>query len=306
MSRLYTAKAALFSLLSVGLLFAGTAPAVAQRADDRVLAPQFRLDLSAVALGSPLGCHRVTFRVTLSPSPLAEPGDPLLRSIPVEVHVIDTVNGVPRLMGTQLLFLHAGGGAETRTVEFDAPVDAFVGRGVLDNELTIVVDPSNRVAERDEKNNSVAIRLRCVPEPDLVVESVEPAGRPDLGPRGQVIVPLRVVIRNRGHAPAARFQVGVAAPPCDVDNVAFGGCTVFPFIVSSPVGDPIPMTAAPLAAGGAVTLQGTVVLPPDQQSLTGTTFYVKADPFDRIEESNNQVARTVVLPAGDPNRRPGF
>jgi hypothetical protein len=52
-----------------------------------------------------------------------------------------------------------------------------------------------------------------------------------------------------------------------------------------------------------------VVLPPDQKSFRDTTFYVQADPFDRIEElneSNNEVARTVVLPAGDPNRTPGF
>jgi hypothetical protein len=294
----------LLPLLAVGLLLTASRPALAQRGGTprgpAELAPQFRQDLSVTLNGSPLGCHRVTYTVTLSPSPDLD-RDGLVR-IPHEtvlVRVIDSVSGVPQTVGESYLSMSLAGESITETLEFPAPPDAVVGIGVLYNELTVVVDPDNRIQERTKSNNSAAIRLRCVPEPDLVVRSFQTLGSATCNRQGDFELPVRVVIQNRGHAPAGIFRIAVATNLGDEEGL--------PFAVPGLPGAEVPMTTGPLPPNGILTLDGKVTIRATFGGLQ-IPLAVTADISDTVEELseyNNRVEISVQLPATcDPRGLP--
>jgi hypothetical protein len=114
------------------------------------------LSISAESEQPATHCHRVTFTVTLSPG-LSRTSD--IQA--VKVRVTDKVFGVPMTVGEVLLFVPAGGGSTSATIEWPMPADAKFTSDFV-NEITVVVDPDNAIAERNEKNNSVTVFGRCL------------------------------------------------------------------------------------------------------------------------------------------------
>jgi hypothetical protein len=125
---------------------------------DRAILRQILPDLSVTAESNQPAthCHRVTFTVHLSPGLFQPVGNQA-----VTVRVIDQISGVPTTVGEVLLFLPAAGGSVSAMVEWPEPPDAFYGPDFF-NEITVVVDPDNKIAERDESNNSVTVIGTCI------------------------------------------------------------------------------------------------------------------------------------------------
>lgn len=64
-----------------------------------------------------------------------------------------------------------------------------------------------RVEEANEDNNESQPILVDVPRPDLVVSLLEQSGPIDFGPKNEILVPVRVAVRNQGNAPADVFKI---------------------------------------------------------------------------------------------------
>jgi hypothetical protein len=64
-----------------------------------------------------------------------------------------------------------------------------------------------RVAEADENNNESPPILVEFPRPDLVVTLLEQNGAIDFGQKNEILVPIRVAVRNQGDAPADVFKI---------------------------------------------------------------------------------------------------
>jgi hypothetical protein len=101
-------------------------------------------------------CHRVTFRVSLAPGFFRPSGNRAVR-----VRVIDEVFGNPQTVGEVLLFLPAAGGSTQASIEWPMPADAQFTPD-FNNKITLIVDPDNEVAERNEKNNTVTVTGTCL------------------------------------------------------------------------------------------------------------------------------------------------
>ncbi len=101
-------------------------------------------------------CHRVTFKVTLSPGLFRPPGNRAVR-----VRVIDEIFGTPQTVGEVLLFLPAAGGTGQASIEWPMPPDAEFTYD-FNNQITLIVDPDNEVLERDKSNNTVTVTGTCV------------------------------------------------------------------------------------------------------------------------------------------------
>ena len=101
-------------------------------------------------------CHRVTFRVTLSPGLIRTSGN-----LGVKVRVTDKVYGTPQTVGEVLLFLPAAGGSVQASIEWPMPPDAEFTPD-FHNEITVTADPDNEIAERSEGNNEVTVIGTCV------------------------------------------------------------------------------------------------------------------------------------------------
>jgi subtilase family serine protease len=77
------------------------------------------------------------------------------------VRVIDEVFGNPQTVGEVLLFLPAAGGSTQASIEWPMPADAQFTPD-FNNKITLIVDPDNEVAERNEKNNTVTVTGTCL------------------------------------------------------------------------------------------------------------------------------------------------
>jgi len=101
-------------------------------------------------------CHRITFRVTLSPGLFRPAGNQAVR-----VRVIDEVFGTPQTVGEVLMFLPAAGGSAQASIEWPLPADAqFVPD--FNNKIIVVVDPDNEIGERDKSNNTLTVTGTCL------------------------------------------------------------------------------------------------------------------------------------------------
>lgn len=101
-------------------------------------------------------CHRVTFRVTLSPGILK-----LTEDLATKVRVIDEVFGIPKVVGEVMLFLPAAGGSTQASIEWPMPADAQWGPD-FNNKIAIIVDPDNQITERNKSNNTCIVTGTCV------------------------------------------------------------------------------------------------------------------------------------------------
>ena len=113
-------------------------------------------DLSIAVDQAQTWCNRVAFTITLSPGLFQPSGNQGVR-----VRVIDKVFGVPQTVGEILLFVPAAGGSTSAVIEWPMPADAQFTPDFF-NEITVMVDPDNSIAERDETNNSVTVIGTCV------------------------------------------------------------------------------------------------------------------------------------------------
>jgi hypothetical protein len=114
------------------------------------------LSISAKSTQSQTHCHGVTFTVTLSPGLFMPPGNQAVR-----VRVIDKIYGVPTTVGDVLLFVPAAGGSTSASIEWPMPPDAQFTPD-FDNEITVIVNPDNEIAERNANNNCVTVVGTCL------------------------------------------------------------------------------------------------------------------------------------------------
>lgn len=116
-------------------------------------------DLSVEIVGSPSGnqtnCKKVTFKVTLDAGAVVGPGNR-----PVKVRVLDAVDGVSTVVGEVVLYLPVTGGSAIASIEWK-PADAKFHPD-WDNEITVLVDPDNTFAERNERNNTITFVGHCI------------------------------------------------------------------------------------------------------------------------------------------------
>jgi hypothetical protein len=101
-------------------------------------------------------CHRVTFKVTLSPGFFRPSGNQAVR-----VRVIDEVFGIPQTVGEVLLFLPAAGGSTQASIEWPMPADAQYTPD-FNNKIIVIVDPDNELGERDKSNNTLTVTGTCL------------------------------------------------------------------------------------------------------------------------------------------------
>jgi hypothetical protein len=143
------------------------------------------------------------------------------------------------------------------------------------------------------------------PLPDLVVAALQTADSAAINAEGNVELLVRVMVQNRGSAPAAIFKVSLEATEA-------GGTYGVAFTVPGQEDIWYPYTEAPLAAGDYAALEGkatfssawqgqTVSLVAVADSCAGEEF---AAPTCRVEESdegnNRSASVSVVLPSAPP------
>src|SRR5262245_45388340 len=102
-------------------------------------------------------CNSVVFTVTLDPALEGQASG----NQAVRVRVIDKVFGVPQTVGEVLLLVPAAGGSTSASIAWPTPPDSTGGQP-WSNEITLVVDPDNFVAERDKTNNSITVVGQCI------------------------------------------------------------------------------------------------------------------------------------------------
>ncbi len=102
--------------------------------------------------------------------------------------------------------------------------------------------------------------------PDLVVTTLEATGPATVNAENSVEVPIRVVVRNQGHAPAGIFKVAT-------EYTGPQGTFVVAFTVPGQSSIWYPATSSPLAAGNEVTFAGKVTF---NSAVHGVTVSLKA------------------------------
>ncbi|MBN1579671.1 MAG: DNRLRE domain-containing protein [Anaerolineae bacterium] len=121
--------------------------------------------------------------------------------------------------------------------------------------------------------------------PDLVVSALEIVGQPIVDVKGQVIVPFRVTVKNLGEVAAEAFEIGLA-----YTSGARKAVDVTPTGLN---------TSAPLAPGGAVTVDGKAVLPASLQG-SRVSLQAVADAADSVQEiskeNNHSTPADLTLP----------
>lgn len=131
----------------------------------------------------------------------------------------------------------------------------------------------------------------CAGKPDLVVTTLETTGPPVVNADNSVEVPVRVVVKNQGNAPAGTFKVateytgGITSP---------SSTFVVAFTVPGQGDVWYPYTSDSLAAGSSVTFVGKVTFDGTERgatiSLTATADSCSGDEFMpaycRVEESD--------------------
>jgi hypothetical protein len=99
--------------------------------------------------------------------------------------------------------------------------------------------------------------------PDLVVSTLVTTGPARLNPfaGGRAELPIQVIVKNQGTAPAGLFRV-------DLEYASSVGTFWVPFVVpGQPAEVGFPRTTAVLPAGSAVTFDGTVIFHPSVHGL---------------------------------------
>lgn len=156
--------------------------------DPRIVTTDVGFDVSTPTQGDP-----VTIRATVHNS----------GTLPVENVIAAFFVGDPAtdgwLLGSDFLPLIPAGGSALATREWDT-LD-YGGT----QTITVVLDPTGRVAEMDETNNQAARSIYITPLADLTVSEIsfEPS-EPHLGE----MVFVTAVIANLGGAPVSEFAVG--------------------------------------------------------------------------------------------------
>ena len=164
-----------------------------------------------------------------------------------------------------------------------------------------MVDPAGLIAETDETDNAVEVKLTVAPpaaapgaQPNLSLTSSSVVYTPTTPTPGDVVT-LTIQVANTGEGDAYGAVVRVT-------DTTDGG--------SEPVSEDITVTT--IIAGGVYTVE----VPYDTTGKTGSrTLTVAADPDNVIEEPNefdNQTTVTIPLgggsgepvPEGDPTARP--
>ncbi len=107
-------------------------------------------DLYLMADAANTTCNQASFILTLTQSPSGSSGYQA-----VKVRVIENRQGTPTAVAELTLLLPASGGSLHETIGF-----ASASSGAA-NEITLVVDPDNQVAETDERNNTLAVSAAC-------------------------------------------------------------------------------------------------------------------------------------------------
>ena len=169
----------------------------------------------------------------------------------------------------------------------------------LMNDIRCDVVFSNHIAEFVEDINDNIVGVQPVPrEPDLVITEFETRGSPQPQEDGTIVLPVRVVVRNRGNAAAGIFKVSV-------DYSGSRGTFVLPFSSQGSIW--YPFTNASLPAGGEVTFLGelTFVFANNETvAITALADSCSSDEFMpdycRVRESNEtnneSISVTVSLP----------
>jgi hypothetical protein len=127
---------------------------------------------------------------------------------------------------------------------------------------------------------------------------LQTTGPETVNSEGQIEVPIRVVVMNRGGVAAGTFKVST-----EYIRLEGGGLFTVRFTVLGPDSTWYPFTKAPLAAGSEVTFAGTVTFP---SALQGQTVSLRAvadscsgdelmPDYCRVEESNedNNLSREI-------------
>ncbi len=123
---------------------------------------------------------------------------------------------------------------------------------------------------------------------DLVVTTFEKTGNPSINPTsGSVEVPVRVVVKNQGDAPAGIFKV------C-TEYTGPNGAYLVAFTVPGQQDIWYPFTSADLAENQSVTFNGKVVFHPEVHGVNVTLKAIadccRGDEFKpeycRVDESN--------------------
>lgn len=143
-------------------------------------------------------------------------------------------------------------------------------------------------------------------QPDLVVASLQAVGRATVNENDNVELPIRIVVRNMGDAPADIFKVSVDYTRPD------GRTFVVAFTVPGQNSIWYPFTGAPLPAGDEVIFAGVVTFPAAASgttvSLTAVADSCSGDEFMpdycRVEESNENNNTSASLRASLPCSRP--
>jgi len=124
-------------------------------------------------------------------------------------------------------------------------------------------------------------------KPDLVVSSFQTTSPLVVSPQEGVEVPVRVIVRNQGNAPAGIFKVGI-------EYTGPEGTSVVPFSVPDQTDLWYPLTKLPLAPGGEIVFDGNVVFHPLLRDRT-VSMYATAEScvgdeamptYCRVDESN--------------------
>ena len=214
----------------------------------------------------------------------------------VEVQVMDATNGAPVPVGdVQVIGGISAGGSGIAQVMYDTTGKAG------ERLISVVVDPAGLIAETDETDNAVEVKLTVAPpaaapgaQPNLSLTSSSVVYTPTTPTPGDVVT-LTIQVANTGEGDAYGAVVRVT-------DTTDGG--------SEPVSEDITVTT--IIAGGVYTVE----VPYDTTGKTGSrTLTVAADPDNVIEEPNefdNQTTVTIPLgggsgepvPEGDPTARP--
>ena len=149
------------------------------------------------------------------------------------------------------------------------------------------IDPGlgERLKEQERQKLLPKKTLRLPNLPDLVVTMFETTGRSTVV-GGQGEVPVRVVVKNQGTAPAPIFKV-------KVEHADTAG-KLYWFTVPGQTDTTSARTNAPLAAGSSVTFAGKVafgpVSPPESRNIRAVADSCAGDEFMpvycRVQESN--------------------
>lgn len=180
-------------------------------------------------------------------------------------------------------------GASVSYVWFPGATNLMLYEG--SHTIRVDVDNNRVLRESNEGNNSRTETLSCVNPrlPDLVVTELVATGSAIVVGRDKIELPIRVVVRNQGNAPASRFKVSI-----DYYGPTIGGPFGVAFTVPGQRNRWYPYIQY-LREGGETTLRGKVTFA--SARARGATVFLQAfvdscagdefmPDYCRIRESN--------------------